>query len=301
MKKNDHYETLGIKKNATQEEIKKSYRNLAKKYHPDTNPDNKQAEDKFKEINEAYEILGDSNKRKEYDNIGSGFNFGGGRGFDPSGYDSMGGGRGSGRSRGGSQSDIFDSIFGGGGFDFDSTVRRTPAKGKDIEADLTISLEEGFSGSEKKISYRGQSGLKSITFKIPKGARAGEKIRLQGKGEDGPNGNNGDLYLTIKLKQGERFTLEGNDLVMSVNMLPWDAAFGKDITVEGIDGKIEAVVPPARQTDSRIRVEGKGYIDRSGKRGDLFVRVRITNPSQLTSEMQELYEKLREFSRSTNN
>ena len=294
MKKNDHYDTLGIKKNATQEEIKKSYRNLAKKYHPDTNPDNKRAEDKFKDINEAYEILGDSNKREEYDNRGSGFNFGGGRGFDPSMYDSMGGGR------GGSQSDIFESIFGGSGFDFDSTIRRAPVKGKDIEAELEISLEEGFNGAEKKVSFRGQSGLKSLSFKIPKGARAGERIRLQGKGEDGPNGNNGDLYLKIKLKQGDRFTLEGNDLVMTVNMLPWDAALGTDITVEAIDGKSAVLVPAGRQTDSRIRVVGKGYIDRTGKRGDLFVRVRITNPSQLTSEMQELYKKLRKSSRNTN-
>jgi len=294
MRKKDHYETLGIKRDATQEEIKKSYRALAKKYHPDTNPDNKLAEDKFKEINEAYEILGDSNKREEYDNGGSGFNFGGGRGFDPSMYGSMGGGR------GGSQSDIFDSIFGGGGFDFDSTIRRAPVKGKDIEADLTISLEEGFIGAEKKVSLRGQSGLKSLTFKIPKGARAGERIRLQGKGEDGPSGNNGDLYLTIKIKQGERFTLEGNDLVMSVNMLPWDAAFGTNITVEAIDGKVEVLVPAGRQTDSRVRVAGRGYIDRTGKRGDLFVRVRITNPNQLTSEMQDLYEKLRKISRNTN-
>lgn len=294
MKKNDHYDTLGIKKNATQEEIKKSYRNLAKKYHPDTNPDNKRAEDKFKDINEAYEILGDSNKRKEYDNSGSGFNFGGGRGFDPSMYDSMGGGR------GGSQSDIFDSIFGGSGFDFNSTIRRAPVKGKDIEAEMEISLEEGFNGAEKKVSFRGQSGLKSLSLKIPKGARAGERIRLQGKGEDGPNGNNGDLYLKLKLKQGDRFILEGNDLVMTVNMLPWDAALGTDITVEAIDGKSEVLVPAGRQTDSRIRVVGKGYIDRTGKRGDLFVRVRITNPSQLTSEMQELYEKLRIISMNAN-
>ena len=298
MKKNDHYDTLGVKKDATQEEIKKSYRNLAKKYHPDTNPNNTQAEDKFKDINEAYEILGDANKRKEYDQRSNGFDFGGGKGYDPSMYDFMGGGRGGSQSQ--SQSDLFDSIFGGRGFDFDSTVRRAPVKGKDIEADLTISLEEGFHGAEKKISYRGQSGLKKLSLKIPKGARAGERIRLQGKGEDGPNGNNGDLYLTIKLKQGDRFTLEGNDLVITVNMLPWDAALGTEITVEAIDEKCAVVVPAGRQTDSRIRVAGKGYIDRTGKRGDLFVRVRITNPNQLTGEMHELYEKLRIASRNKN-
>ncbi|PYG90346.1 curved DNA-binding protein [Ruminiclostridium sufflavum DSM 19573] len=306
MQYNDYYSALGLERDAAQEDIKKAYRRLAKKYHPDVNPGNKQAEEKFKQVSEAYEVLGDPEKRKKYDSFGSATNFENGYDFDPSqfgknvSYEYRAGNT-------GNHSDFFNMIFGENGFDLNfenifsnSGVNRSVNycnNGEDIETEIELTAEDGFRGVEKRINLRSQGGEKSLTFKVPKGVRNGEKIRLHGQGELGSNGGkNGDLYLTVKLKPSARFTIDGSNLSTGLDIMPWDAALGGEMTVETLDGKILVKVPPGVQTGSRIRAAGKGYIDRNGTRGDLYIRVRIVNPVNITREMKELYEKLRKAS-----
>lgn len=305
MQYKDYYNVLGVSKNSSQDDIKKSYRKLAKQYHPDANPGDKQAEDKFKDINEAYEVLSDPEKRKKYDNFGSDSNFQNGYDFDPSQfgfgknvkYDFRTGGT-------GNHSDFFNMFFGGGGFNFDSIFdnldsdkmgRGNIFNGENIEAEISVSPEEGLMGAEKKVSLKGQGTGKSLTFKIPKGVKDGEKIRLKGQGKPGVNGGeNGDLFLVVKIRPTDSFTIEGNDLVTTLDIMPWDAALGSEVPVDTIDGKILVKVPSGVQTDTKVRVAGKGYIDRSGRRGDLYIRIRIVNPGNISSEMKELYQKLKQ-------
>ena len=308
MQYKDYYSVLGLDKNVSQDDIKKSYRKLAKKYHPDTNPGNKQAEEKFKDINEAYEVLGDQEKRKKYDNFGSEFNFQNGYDFDPSQYGFGKNVKYEFRTDGtGDYSDFFNMFFRGNGFDFDGIFNRSGADrrgmshtydGEDVGAEIEITPEEGFKGVEKRVTLRGRNGDKSLTFKIPTGVRDGEKIRLKGQGEAGVNGGqSGDLFLTVRLKSGGRFALEENDLTTALDIMPWDAALGSEMAVDTLDGRILVKVPAGIQTDSKIRVAGKGYVDRGGRRGDLYIRVRIVNPGYITHEMRELYEKLRQTSK----
>jgi curved DNA-binding protein len=307
MQYKDYYNIIGLDKGASQEDIKKAYRKLAKKYHPDKNPGNKEAEEKFKDLNEAYEVLGNAEKRKKYDNFGNEYNFQNGHDFDPSQYGFGKNVRYEYRTDGGvNRSDFFNMFFGEDGFDLGSIFgnsgvnggsRHFSNHGDDIEAELEITPEEGFHGMEKRISIRGQSGAKSILFRIPKGAKDGERVRLKGQGEMGSHGGqNGDLFLTLRIKTDGRFGLEGKDLVMTINVMPWDAALGGEMAVNTIDGRILVKIPAGMQADNKIRISGKGYADRSGGRGDLYLKVRIVNPSHLTNEMKALYEKLRQAS-----
>lgn len=297
MQYNDYYKTLGIDKDASQEEIKKSYRKLAKKYHPDTNPGNKQSEDKFKQINEAYEVLGDPEKRKKYDTFGDEANFQSGSNFDPSSHGFGKNVRYEYRSgNAGDHSDFFNMIFGGGGFDFGEVFggQNRTYGGQDIEAGIEITVEEGFRGTEKRVSLRSGSGDKSLSFKIPKGVKDGEKIRLKGLGDPGHNGGpNGDLLLQVRIVPDNRFALDGLDLITNLDIMPWDAALGSEQKVPTLEGKILVKVPAGIQSDGKIRVAGKGYTDRSGQRGDLYIKVRIVNPGYLTHEMKALYEKMK--------
>lgn len=310
MKYKDYYNVLGLDKNATSDEIKKAYRKLAKKYHPDANPNDKNAEEKFKEVSEAYEVLGDAEKRKKYDNFGSEVNFQDGYDFDPSSYGFGNNVRYEYRTNvGGDYSDFFNSFFGEGGFDLGSIFggagtkhrrQNYSAKGSDVEAIIEILPEEGFAGIEKSVSLRGRSGEKSLSFKIPKGVKDGEKIRLKGQGEPGTNGgSNGDLYLTVKFKKGSKFEIEGKDLLTTLDIMPWDAALGGEKPIDTLDGRILIKIPPGIQTDSKIRVAGKGYTDRSGTRGDLYIKMRIINPKVMSSEVKELYSKLRDITKAT--
>lgn len=335
MQYRDYYETLGVSKNATQDEIKKAYRKLAKKHHPDTNPGNNQAEEKFKALNEAYEVIGDEEKRKKYDTLGQNFNFQDGYDFDPSryGYDSdtfkhgnTGNVRYEYRSGNANDfSDFFNMFFGrsGNSIDIDEILGRGrkdssysaggnnkytsggnrshtyqfSMDGEDREAEIEITPAEGFSGGEKRITLKGDGYEKTISFKIPAGIKQGEKIKLAGQGTPGMNGGaNGDLYLMVNFNKG-RFEIDGINLETNIDLAPWEAALGAEVPVETIDGRIVVKVPAGIQTDSRIRAAKKGYIERNGKRGDLYIKVRIVNPSSLTREEKELYEKLKQVSR----
>jgi len=314
MEYKNYYEILGVDKNASQDEIKKAYRKLAKKYHPDTNPGNREAESKFKEINEAYEVLGDEEKRKKYDQLGEGFNFQNGFNFDPSQFGFGNNIRYEYRtSYNNDFSDFFNMFFGGDSFNIDDLLgRRTRTKGAgrstrfsqpfavngdDMEADIEITPEEGFKGAEKRISLMAGGKEKTISFRIPEGIKEGEKIKLAGQGHPGSNGGrNGDLYLKVKFKKGGPFELDGINLSRTIDLSPWEAVFGTEIPVTTFDGKIMVKIPPGVQSDSKIRVSGKGYREKSGRRGDLYLRVRIVNPSILTEQERELYEKLKNVS-----
>lgn len=310
MQYKDYYAILGVDKKANQDEIKKVYRKLAKKYHPDTHPGDKKSEEKFKEINEAYEVLGDPEKRKKYDEFGQGFNFQNGYDFDPSQY-------GFGNNvryeyKAGTDkhfSDFFNMFFGGNAFDLNDMLNRSARGGRfsrsyamdgeDSEAEIEITPEEGFSGAEKRVTLWGSGGEKTISFRIPPGIQQGEKIKLSGQGSPGMNGGrNGDLYLKVSFKPG-RFEMDGIHLQFTVDLAPWEAALGTEIPFDTIDGKIIVKLPAGVQTDSRIRVGGKGYKGKNGTRGDLFIKVRIVNPTVLSKEEKELYEKLRQVSKFT--
>ncbi|MDD5016714.1 MAG: J domain-containing protein [Eubacteriales bacterium] len=301
MQYKDYYSILGVDKSASQEDIKKAYRKLAKEFHPDKNKGDKKAEDKFKEIGEAYEVLGDAEKRSKYDNFGSETQFRNGYDFDPSQYGYNGNVQYEYREAA-DHSDFFNMFF-GGGFDMEDLFGSTRSSsrahlvydGEHIEAEIEITPEEGAAGLEKRIALQTQRGTKIFTFKIPKGVRDGEKIRLKGQGHPGSGGGrSGDLRLIVRFVKSTRYAPEGNDLVTTADVYPWDAALGGKVPVETLDGRIAVSIPAGVQSGSKIRVAGKGYPVRSGKRGDLYIRVRIVNPARLTSEQKKLYEKLKD-------
>lgn len=308
MQYKDYYKILGVDRNASQEDIKKAYRKLAKKYHPDTNPNNKDAEDKFKDVNEAYEVLGDPAKRKKYDNLGQEFDYQNGYDFDPSRFGFGKNVRYEYRTNtGGGFSDFFNMFFGGSAFDIEDIFEGSRAqkfgpnhakRGEDIEAEFEVTPEEAFNGAEKRISLRSQTGEKSLTLKIPKGIREGEKIRLSGQGEIGSlGGETGDLYLTVRFKHGGKFQVDGLDVYTAIDIFPWDAALGTEVPVDALDGKILVKIPAGIRPEGKIRVGSKGYIDRNGRRGDLYIKVKIVNPSVITPQIRELYEKLRQITK----
>ncbi|NJD04534.1 MAG: J domain-containing protein [Ruminiclostridium sp.] len=309
MQYKDYYEILGVDKKAGQDEIKKAYRRMAKKYHPDAHPGDKKAEDKFKEANEAYEVLGDEGKRKKYDQFGTDKQFSNGYNFDPSQYGFGNNVRYEYRSGGNNDfSDFFNMFFGGGAFDTNDLFGRTTGRsgrfsqnyainGEDSEAGIEITPAEGFSGIEKKISLRTETGERTITFKIPPGIKQGERIKLAGQGSPGINGGrSGDLYLKVSFKAGAGFDIDGMNLLATLELHPWEAALGAEVQFTTIDGKIAVKVPAGIQTDNRIRVAGRGYKDRQDTRGDLYIRIKIMNPLVLNKEQNELYEKLRQLS-----
>ena len=325
MEYKDYYAILGVNKSVTQEAIRKAYRKLAKQYHPDMNKGDAKSEAKFKDVGEAYEVLGDAEKRKKYDMFGNQTNFSGGANFDPSQYGWQGGNVHYEYAGGGDHSDFFNmffsegfdlsSLFGGAGrtrgrtshvyegddlnelFSSARASNRTSRAydGQHIEAEIEITPEEGAAGAEKRIALQTQTGTRTINFKVPKGVKDGETIRLKGQGYAGASGGKtGDLRMTVRLVPSARFTPEGNDLVTTADIYPWDAAMGAKHTVDTLDGRIAVKIPAGVQSGSRIRVAGKGYPVRSGPRGDLFIRVRIINPAHLTGEQKKLYEKLKD-------
>lgn len=304
LKYRDYYEILGVKKSATQDEIKKAFRKLAKKHHPDANPNNKKSEEMFKEFSEAYEVLGNAEKRKKYDEMANETRYSNGYDFDPA-QTRYGKARTSQRTASENDfSDFFNAFFGGNSAGMgDIFGRGTPGgrqartfaqDGGDSDAEIDIPLKDAFHGHEKKVVLRSGSSEKTISFKIPAGIRAGEKIKLAGQGEAGiGGGRNGDLIIKINLMEDKKFKMEGLDLETTLELLPWDAGLGCEVTVDTIDGKILVTTPAGIQTDGKIRVSGKGYRDMDGKRGDFYLRVKIVNPKVLSEEIREEYLKMK--------
>lgn len=307
MRYKDYYEILGVSKDATSNDIKKAYKKLAKKYHPDLNQGDKNAEEKFKEINEAYEVLGDEGKRKKYDTFGQNYDFQNGADFDPSQYGFGNGGYQYYSTGNGSDfSDFFNMFFGGhggsrtSGFDLGSMFsnrRSKSIKGEDIESEIEISLLEAYEGLNKTISINVLGETKTISVKIPAGILPGKKIKIREQGRKGSRGGkNGDLFLKVKIRDEKDLKLEGIDLIKELHLSPWEAALGCDVLVKGIKDKVRIKVPVGIQTDERIKLRGLGYKDMNGNKGSMFVRIKIVNPTHLTEEEKELYQRLKEIS-----
>lgn len=282
MEYKDYYKILGVEKTASADEIKKAFRKLAKENHPDLVGGDKKKEEKFKEINEAYEVLGDEAKRKEYDAIGAG-GFRQGMNFDPRdfGFDSYE------TTNAGGFSDFFNLFFGGagrragnGGFSY--TTGKAPRAR--YEAEVTITIEEGYRGTTRTLTLGG-TNPKTIEVKIPKGITPGKKIRVRGE----KFGIAGDIYVAIRFAEGAR--LEGLNLIRTLTLAPWEAYFGTKRTVETMDGKIRVTIPARVHSGSRIRVADKGYRDMKGKTGDLYFEVAIDNPS-LNEKQEKLMQEL---------
>lgn len=282
MEYKDYYKILGVEKTASADEIKKAFRKLAKENHPDLVGGDKKKEEKFKEINEAYEVLGDEAKRKEYDAIGAG-GFRQGMNFDPRdfGFDSYE------STNAGGFSDFFNLFFGGagrragnGGFSY--TTGKAPRAR--YEAEVTITIEEGYRGTTRTLALGG-TDPKTVEVKIPKGITPGKKIRVRGE----KFGIAGDIYVAIRFAEGAK--LEGLNLIRTLTLAPWEAYFGTKRTVETMDGKIRVAIPARVHTGSRIRVADKGYRDMKGKTGDLYFEVAIDNPT-LNEKQEKLMQEL---------
>jgi curved DNA-binding protein len=309
MEYKDYYKILGVEKTASQDEIKKSFRSLAKKYHPDLNPNDDKAQEKFKEINEAYEVLGDEEKKKMYDQFGSGYNFSNGQNFDPSqyGFGGPGGYSYTYNTSDGDFSDFFNMFFGGMG----GNQRSSSQKGFDLgnlfgggrkasrrqspsyESELNITIEEGYNGVQKDINLNIAGENKNITVKIPKGILPGKKLKVKGE----KWGIKGDILFKIKFEEEEKNRLDGLDIVSKLDLLPWEAVLGEKVVVNTLDGKIKIDIPKLISSGKKIRIPGKGYKDMKDNKGDLYIEVNIVNPKSLTEEEIELYKKLKEISK----
>jgi curved DNA-binding protein len=307
MEYQDYYKILNVTRDSNQEEIKKAYRKLAVKYHPDKNPGDKPAEETFKKISEAYEVLGDPEKRKKYDRLGANWKQYQQHGFEgaPFGNAGQGGsfryefGGDSGDFFGGSGfSDFFESFFGrastgrrahfGNAFDgFGQTAAEL-----DLQADLPVTLQEAYRGSERLLNVDGEK----IKIQIRPGVYTGQKLRLKGKGRISTSGQRGDLYLTIKLQDDLQFRRQGNDLVLDVEVDLFTAMLGGKISVTTPGGNILIRIPENTQNGKQLRVKGKGMpvYNAAGPAGDLFVKLQVRLPERLNEEQKELVKKLKE-------
>lgn len=314
----DYYQTLGISKDASAEDIKKAYRKLARKYHPDLNPGDKDAEARFKEINEAQEVLSDPEKRTKYDRYGqyweqmgqggapagSGSGYGGFNnanvdvgGFDFSQYGNFEEfinemlGRTSGQRSTGYRRTASGGGFGGFADGFDNGYSNVPAQ--DSEAAIALSFEEAFNGTQKQFRI----GNETVKVRIPAGAKTGSRLRIKGKGQPSPfSGQRGDLYLNIELKPHSLFKFKGDNLVAQVPITPEEAVLGAEITFPTPDGKVTMKVPAGVDSGQSLRLKGKGWRKPNQQRSDLMVKLKIVTPKNLSQTEREYYQKLQQAS-----
>ncbi|MBV8141392.1 MAG: J domain-containing protein [Verrucomicrobia bacterium] len=314
----DYYKVLGVPRNASQEDIKKAFRKLARQYHPDVAKDKRSAEEKFKEINEAYEVLGDPENRSKYDNLGEN---GGAAAFQSAQGRQRRGAGGPGAEGvefhfdGTGFSDFFEQFFGRGGRygaagDFvrpgaGSVEEESFAqRGGDFESDILVTLEEAVAGSERTISLQrvdrrtGQTRTQTLKVRIPPGVHEGQAIRVAGMGEDGFGGGAaGDLYLRVRFAAHPEFSVRGSDLYYTLDLAPWEAVLGTQVTVPALKDQVSVRIPAGSTQDRQLRVRGHGLpIGRTGRHGDLYVVVHIELPPKVTEEERALWEKLRQVS-----
>ena len=325
MEVQDYYKTLGVSKNASQDEIKKAYRKLARQYHPDVNPGDKAAEEKFKAINEAYEVLSDEEKRKKYDRFGAQwkqYEQAGGRAEDfdwsqwasarsggaraggprtytrtvsPEEFEEIFGGQG-----GGGFSDFFESLFGGGartrttGFDTGAYQPR-PRRGRDSEYEIEVTLQEAFHGGARTLKF---DDGRVIEANIPRGVRTGSRIRLRGLGEPGQAGGEaGDLYLKVKVLPDDTFSREGDDLSMTLPVDLFTLLLGGEVKVSAIDQTVSLTIPRETANGRTFRLRGLGMpkLRNPDERGDLYVTVEVVLPRNLSEKEIELVKQWRDM------
>lgn len=289
----DYYRILELETNRVSiDKIKANYRELAKRYHPDVNIENKAAEERFKDINEAYRVLSDSNAKRKYDRMWN--NYVGNKKkkeFEESK-----------RASDSVFSDFFNMFFGNVREEKEEIQKKTkkPAiKGENVETEIDVSIEEAFYGLQKKISLRTVEGnMKTFSVKVPSGIRNNEKIRLIGQGKEGENGGkNGDLLIRINIQDNNKFKLNGCDLYTDLYLTPWEAALGTRVKVASIDENVSLYIPAGMQSGERVKIPQKGYKDGKGGRGDLVIEAKIVVPKMLTEEERASYENMAKVSK----
>lgn len=330
----DYYEVLGISRGASDAEIKTAFRKLARQHHPDVAKDKKRAEERFKEINEAYEVLSDPAKRKKYDELGANWKQGAEFRPPPGWQDAFTRGTGGGAGRGGGYefhfggsgfSDFFEQFFGsarqgGAGFRSDPGFEdeNVSERGSDIEGDLLVTLDESLRGSVRSVSVRsaaecGQchgtgewhqqacpqcAGTGQVQktethkVKIPAGVIEGQRLRIPGRGSAGTGrGAAGDLYLRVRLAKHPEFDVEHENLFHELDLAPWEAVLGANVSVPTLEGPVNIKIPPGTQTGQRLRVRGRG-LGKAGQRGDLFAVAQVRTPDAITEKERQLWEQL---------
>lgn len=330
VKYKDYYQVLGVARNATQDEIKSQYRKMARKHHPDLNKNDKSAEGRFKEIQEAYEVLSDPKKRRQYDTLGA--NYREGMEFEmPSGWRSAGQASGAGGGLGGFEglggfSEFFEALFGGSGASRNRSRTSVPPhahKGKDIETKLPISLEEAYRGALKRVRLHvpatctacngggvvagtrcgacGGSGhaplLKNMELKIPAGIKSGARLRLAGQGEPPPmpGGEAGDLFAKIEIEPHPVFTLKGVNIHIELPVSPWEAVLGGEVEVPTLGGMIRMKLPPNSQSGAKMRLKNCGMPSPGGP-GDEIVHIQVVVPTEVSDREKNLFRQLRDIS-----
>lgn len=315
MARRDYYDVLGVSRSASEKDIRAAYRKLARQYHPDLNPNNKEAETKFKEIGQAYEVIGDAEKRKLYDRWGHDFekieqarksgagSAGAGAGAGPFG----GGGFGSGPftwgtgTQGGSGAAVDDDMLGGlfdqilGGMGGGAGRRRGPQRGEDYDHPVSLTLEEANAGTTRLIQITPASGTPmTIEAKIPAGVADGARVRIAGKGGPGiAGGMTGDLFLVVSIKPHPRFVREGDDLTVKVDVPLYTAVLGGEVLVPTVKGsRLALKVGPETNNGQRFRLAGQGMSKLDGTRGDLYAQVKIVMPTGLSERERELFTEL---------
>ena len=294
----DYYKILDLKKDATTEDIKKAYRKLARKHHPDLNPNNEEANKKFQQINEANEVLSDPEKRKKYDKYGKDWQHADqldAQQQQQRQYQSQGGGYGGNSYSGGfggeDFSDFFSSMFGGGG---GRSSRNSPFKGQDYNADLQLDLLDVYTTHKQTLTVNG----KQVRITIPAGVENGQKIKLPGYGAPGVNnGPPGDLYIKFNITDHPKFKRKGNDIYLQEEIDLYTAILGGEKIVETLNGKVKLKVPEGTQPDTTLRLKGKGFplYKKENQFGDLYIKWQVKLPTNLNVEQKELFEKLSKF------
>ena len=308
----DYYETLGVARTASEAEIKKAFRKLALKFHPDTAKEKDTAAEKFREINEAYQVLSDPEKRQKYDRLGADWQSPepshagpSSQQYSPQDHEFHFGGTG--------YSDFFEQYFNKGsryGFPQDDGSARssrgasTPRRGSDIEGDISVTLEEAMHGTTRPISLQmlnRQTGIaetQTFQVRIPPGATDGRRIRVPGQGEPGTGGAPaGDLYLRVRHAAHPNFTSQDADIIHEMDIAPWEAVLGAEVQVPTLDGIIKLRIPAGAENGQQLRAKGRGLPKgKSGERGDFYVTLNVQLPESITPEEKELWEKLRDIS-----
>jgi curved DNA-binding protein len=308
MEYKDYYKILGVSRNANQKEIKKAFRRLARQHHPDVNPGDERAEDKFKEINEANEVLSDPEKRAKYDRLGASYQNWQRMGGQPGGFEwtqwfsgaprtgtrvefrDLGDLFGDQGDLGGGFSDFFNVIFGGRG-ERSRPRRQAPVNGRDQEQPIQISLEEACTGTTRTLRYDGRR----LEVKIPKGSKMGTRVRLAGEGEKGrAGGKPGDLYLVIQIRPHPTFEQRGDDLHMTLPIDLYTAVLGGQVRVRTLGGEVTLKIPAGTSSGKQIRLQGQGmpHLSNPDRRGDLYAHIEIEVPHNLSPRERELFEEL---------